>query len=99
MPDLGPLTSWSLGTEVRSSHFRVSGAYKELSHLSLLLSPSPLSVMLGSDKHFLNSPTTLVVDSLKGLCAANPNLKLDATNKGGCGLNATPCTSFQLMRF
>lgn len=40
--------------------------------------------MLGSDKHFLNSPSTLVVDSLKGLCAANPNLKLDVENKGRC---------------
>ena len=38
--------------------------------------------MLGSDKHFLNSPSSLVVDSLKGLCLTNPAVKLDATNKG-----------------
>ncbi|KAH8108337.1 dihydroxyacetone kinase [Phellopilus nigrolimitatus] len=37
--------------------------------------------MLGSDKHFLNTPASLVTDSLKGLCAANPAVKLDATNK------------------
>ena len=52
--------------------------------LSLFHLPSPSHpiTMLGSDKHFLNSPSTLVVDSLKGLCAANPSLKLDEANKG-----------------
>jgi hypothetical protein len=38
--------------------------------------------MQGSDKHFVNSPSTLVVDSLKGLCAQNPNVGLDVTHKG-----------------
>ncbi|KAI5120375.1 hypothetical protein M0805_006897 [Coniferiporia weirii] len=37
--------------------------------------------MLGSDKHFLNTPASLVVESLRGLCAANPNVRLDETNK------------------
>lgn len=36
-----------------------------------------------SDKHLLNSPSSLVVDSLSGLCAINSGLKFDATNKGG----------------
>ena len=38
--------------------------------------------MQGSEKHFLNTPSTLVVDSLKGLCALNPNVTLDVTHKG-----------------
>ncbi|KDQ61689.1 hypothetical protein JAAARDRAFT_31152 [Jaapia argillacea MUCL 33604] len=33
------------------------------------------------NKHFLNSPETLVVDSLAGLCALNPQLALDVPNK------------------
>ena len=37
-------------------------------------------------KHFLNDPETLVVDSLQGLCALNPQLGLDTENKGGCSL-------------
>ncbi|EJD07701.1 dihydroxyacetone kinase [Fomitiporia mediterranea MF3/22] len=37
--------------------------------------------MNGSDKHLLNSPATLVVDSLKGLCATNPKVRLDTANK------------------
>ncbi|KAF8906238.1 Dak1 domain-containing protein [Gymnopilus junonius] len=32
-------------------------------------------------KHLLNSPSTLVVDSLKGLCAVNPQLAFDELNK------------------
>lgn len=32
-------------------------------------------------KHFLNKPETLVVESLQGLCALNPSLGLDVTNK------------------
>ncbi|KAI0731307.1 dihydroxyacetone kinase 1 [Earliella scabrosa] len=32
-------------------------------------------------KHFLNDPETLVVDSLQGLCALNPQLGLDTENK------------------
>lgn len=32
-------------------------------------------------KHFLNTPESLVVDSLQGLCALNPALELDTTNK------------------
>ncbi|TDL23596.1 dihydroxyacetone kinase [Rickenella mellea] len=34
-----------------------------------------------TDKHFLNSPLTLVLDSLRGLCALNPNVCLDEANK------------------
>jgi hypothetical protein len=33
-------------------------------------------------KHFLNTSASLVVQSLEGLCAINPNLGLDASNKG-----------------
>ena len=46
-----------------------------------------LDLMRGCDilaKHFLNDPDTLVLDSLKGLCALNPQLALDTENKGGC---------------
>ncbi|KAH9940922.1 dihydroxyacetone kinase [Epithele typhae] len=32
-------------------------------------------------KHFLNNPDTLVLDSLHGLCALNPQLALDTENK------------------
>ncbi|KAF8887292.1 dihydroxyacetone kinase 1 [Infundibulicybe gibba] len=32
-------------------------------------------------KHFLNTPASLVLDSLRGLCAVNPQLALDAQNK------------------
>lgn len=32
-------------------------------------------------KHFLNNPASLVVESLQGLCAINPKLGLDTTNK------------------
>ncbi|KAI0924738.1 hypothetical protein AcW2_005531 [Taiwanofungus camphoratus] len=32
-------------------------------------------------KHFLNSPESLVVDSLEGLCALNPQLSLDPADK------------------
>jgi hypothetical protein len=35
-----------------------------------------------SDKHVLNTPQTLVVDSLKGLVALNPNIKLDEAQRG-----------------
>ncbi|KIP08807.1 hypothetical protein PHLGIDRAFT_116937, partial [Phlebiopsis gigantea 11061_1 CR5-6] len=35
----------------------------------------------GKSKHFLNKPETLVVESLQGLCALNPSLGLDVTNK------------------
>jgi hypothetical protein len=34
------------------------------------------------EKHVLNSPQTLVVDSLKGLVALNPNIKLDEAQRG-----------------
>ncbi|KAF8202313.1 dihydroxyacetone kinase [Pholiota molesta] len=33
------------------------------------------------NKHLLNDPSTLALDSLKGLCAINPQLALDAANK------------------
>ena len=33
-------------------------------------------------KHFMNKADTLVVDSLRGLCALNPKLGLDVANKG-----------------
>lgn len=32
-------------------------------------------------KHFLNSPASLVLDSLQGLCAVNPQVTLDSQNK------------------
>ncbi|CAL1715006.1 unnamed protein product [Somion occarium] len=32
-------------------------------------------------KHFLNTPESLVLDSLEGLCAVNPHLALDSQNK------------------
>lgn len=32
-------------------------------------------------KHFLNHPNSLVLDSLQGLCAVNPQLVLDLQNK------------------
>jgi hypothetical protein len=35
-----------------------------------------------SGKHFLNDPSSLVVESLEGLCAVNPQLSLDAPSKG-----------------
>ena len=50
-----------------------------------------LDLMRGCDilaKHFLNDPDTLVLDSLKGLCALNPQLALDTENKGGCSSQA-----------
>lgn len=40
--------------------------------------------MQGSDKHFLNAPNTIVIDSLKGLCATNPHVGLDEGNKSMC---------------
>ncbi|KAF8159508.1 dihydroxyacetone kinase [Crassisporium funariophilum] len=43
-----------------------------------LLPSSPMSVQ---SKHLLNSASSLVVDSLKGLCAINPQLGLDVQNK------------------
>ncbi|KAJ8694713.1 hypothetical protein PTI98_007365 [Pleurotus ostreatus] len=33
------------------------------------------------NKHFLNTPETLVIDSLKGLCTVNPKIALDEANK------------------
>ncbi|KAG5650709.1 hypothetical protein H0H81_011305 [Sphagnurus paluster] len=35
------------------------------------------------NKHFLNDPSSLVLDSLRGLCAINPKLVLDEKNKSG----------------
>jgi hypothetical protein len=32
-------------------------------------------------KHFVNDPSSLVVQSLQGLCAINPKLGLDVNNK------------------
>ncbi|KAK7056354.1 hypothetical protein VNI00_002908 [Paramarasmius palmivorus] len=37
------------------------------------------------NKHFLNAPESLVLDSLEGLCALNPALALDRQNKRGSG--------------
>ncbi|KIJ65709.1 hypothetical protein HYDPIDRAFT_187408 [Hydnomerulius pinastri MD-312] len=37
--------------------------------------------MVVQSKHFLNTPPSLVVDSLQGLCVLNPQLALDAANK------------------
>ncbi|KLO12713.1 dihydroxyacetone kinase [Schizopora paradoxa] len=36
---------------------------------------------MASDKHFLDSPSTLVLDSLQGLCGANPSIQLDPAQK------------------
>jgi hypothetical protein len=37
-------------------------------------------------KHILgNDPSTLVLDSLKGLCELNPQLALDETSRGATG--------------
>lgn len=47
--------------------------YSSLRHLSRILL---------SAKHFLSDPASLVVQSLQGLCAINPKLGLDTTNKG-----------------
>lgn len=38
--------------------------------------------MFALAKHFLNTPESLVLDSLEGLCAVNPHLALDSQNKG-----------------
>lgn len=32
-------------------------------------------------KHFLNTPQSLVVESLEGLCAINPHLAIEPENK------------------
>jgi Dak1 domain len=45
----------------------------------LLYFQSPLTFFLV--KHFLNDPSSLVVQSLQGLCAINPKLGLDVNNK------------------
>lgn len=37
---------------------------------------------MSSDKHFLDSASGLVIDSLQGLCSANPEVKLDVNHKG-----------------
>lgn len=44
---------------------------------------SPLSLLLTffAAKHFLDDPSSLVVQSLQGLCAINPKLGLDVNNK------------------
>lgn len=34
------------------------------------------------DKHFINAPTDLVLESLEGLCSVNHQLALDRENKG-----------------
>jgi hypothetical protein len=35
-----------------------------------------------SSKHLVNDPKTIVIDSLKGLTALNPNIKLNESQKG-----------------
>ena len=55
-------------------------AYTQL--LSLLHPPTTTTMVLGSDKHFLNDPSTLVEDSLHGLRHTNPTVNFDATHKG-----------------
>jgi triose/dihydroxyacetone kinase / FAD-AMP lyase (cyclizing) len=40
--------------------------------------PDPFSA---TGKHFLNDPSSLVIESLQGLCTINPKLCLDANNK------------------
>ena len=50
--------------------------------MCFLLALETTSHILLSAKHFLNNPASLVVESLQGLCAINPKLGLDTTNKG-----------------
>ena len=59
-----------------SSLSTLMGAYAS----SVLLNTLPNS-FLATAKHFLNDPSSLVIESLQGLCAINPNLRLDANNK------------------
>ena len=40
-----------------------------------------LTTFSATAKHFLNDPSSLVIESLQGLCAINPNICLDANNK------------------
>ena len=48
---------------------------------ALCLYPLPALYSPIQDKHFLNSPSSLVVDSLKGLCAINSKVALDPQSK------------------
>ena len=48
-------------------------------HLFLTLTRLPHLFLA---KHFLNDPSSLVIESLQGLCTINPKLGLDANNKG-----------------
>lgn len=51
--------------------------------LSLPLSVIVFDPLYSPAKHILGSdPSTLVLDSLKGLCELNPKLALDAANRG-----------------
>lgn len=49
--------------------------------ICIFLSFTPTLNSLNLDKHFLNTPSSLVIDSLEGLCAVNPRLALDVQNK------------------
>jgi hypothetical protein len=40
------------------------------------------STTMSSGKHLLNTPESLVVDSLNGLCTVNPQLSLDEARRG-----------------
>jgi Dak1 domain len=48
--------------------------------VGLFFAPDPLLTFFLA-KHFLNDPSSLVVQSLQGLCAINPKLGLDVNNK------------------
>jgi hypothetical protein len=63
---------------------RGAAALRQLIHshgfvgLSSTFNPSSLFFLV---KHFLNDPSSLVLQSLQGLCAINPKLGLDVNNK------------------
>jgi len=40
--------------------------------------------LIGADKHFIESVSTLVTDSLEGICSVNPQLAFDRGNKSKC---------------
>ena len=50
-------------------------------YVDLLCPITPLTCLSATGKHFLNDPSSLVIQSLQGLCAINPKLGLDANNK------------------
>ena len=62
-------------TDVSSSSYNVGA------ECVCTLSPCLFLLNYFIGKHLLNSAASLVLDSLNGLCALNPQLALDAPNK------------------